>query len=177
MQRYPTPELAARLGEKRMKGFLASRSYCGRRSAAELLARLRAAPTGLADEAESEVKGEMVRALAAVLERLVGEIARLTGCIEQAVADLPDGQIVMSFPRAGRICAAGILAELGDIRERFPTADQLAAEAGASPVTHASGKSRGVVFRWACNHRRAPRSPASPTTPATPPPLHEPGLS
>ena len=95
----------------------------------------------------------MVRALAAVLERLVGEIAKLTSRIEQAVADLPDGQIVMSFPRAGRICAAAILAELGDVRARFPTADQLAAEAGASPVTHASGKSRGVVFRWACNHR------------------------
>ena len=59
----------------------------------------------------------------------------------------------MSFPRAGRICAAQILAELGDVRERFPTADQLAAEAGVCPVTHASGKSRGVVFRWACNHR------------------------
>ena len=153
VQRYPTPEAAARLGEKRMKGFLASHAYCGRRSPAELLARLRAAPTGLADEAESEAKGEMVRALAAVLARLVGEIAKLTARIEQAVADLPDGQIVMSFPRAGRICAAGILAELGDVRERFPTADQLAAEAGASPVTHASGKSRGVVFRWACNHR------------------------
>lgn len=59
----------------------------------------------------------------------------------------------MSFPRAGRICAAQILAELGDVRERVPTADQLAAEAGACPVTHASGKSSGVVFRGACNHR------------------------
>ena len=29
----------------------------------------------------------------------------------------------------------------------------LAAEAGMCPVTYASGKSRGVVFRWACNHR------------------------
>lgn len=153
VQRYPTPEAAARLGEKRMKAFLASHAYCGRRTPAELIARLRAAPTGLADEAESEAKGEIVRALAAVLERLVGEIARLTARIEQAVADLPDGRIVMSFPRAGRICAAAILAELGDVRARFPTADQLAAEAGASPVTHASGKSRGVVFRWACNHR------------------------
>lgn len=153
VQRYPTPEAAARLGEKRMKAFLASHAYSGRRTPAELLARLRAAPTGLADEAESEAKGEMVRALAAVLERLVGEIARLTGRIEQAVADSADGRIVMSFPRAGRICAAQILAELGNVRERFPTADQLAAEAGASPVTHASGKSRGVVFRWACNHR------------------------
>jgi transposase len=59
----------------------------------------------------------------------------------------------MSFPRAGRICAAQILAELGDVRARFQSEDQLAAEAGVSPVTHASGKSRGVVFRWACNHR------------------------
>jgi len=153
VQRYPTPETAARLGEKRMQAFLAGNSYCGRRAPAELLARLRAAPVGLAAEAEAEAKGEMVRALAAVLERLVGEIAKLAGRIEQAGADLPDGQIVMSFPRAGRICAAAILAELGDVRARFPTADQLAAEAGASPVTHASGKSRGVVFRWACNHR------------------------
>jgi len=153
IQRYPTPESAARLGEKRLKAFLAGQSYCGRRSPAELLARLRAAPTGLAGEAEAEAKGETVRALAAVLERLVAEIAKLTARIEHAVAESPDGQIVMSFPRAGRICAAQILAELGDVRERFPTADQLAAEAGASPVTHASGKSRAVVFRWACNHR------------------------
>jgi transposase len=153
VQRYPTPDSAARLGEKRLKAFLASQSYCGRRAPADLLARLRAAPAGLAGEAEAEAKGEMVRALAAVLERLVAEIAKLTARIEHTVAELPDGQVVMSFPRAGRICAAQILAELGDVRERFPTHDQLAAEAGASPVTHASGKSRGVVFRWACNHR------------------------
>lgn len=153
LQRYPTPESATRLGEKRVKAFLASNAYCGRRSPAELLARRRAAPTGLAAEAEAEAKGEMVGALAAVLERLVGEIAKLTSRIQNTVAELPDGQIVMSFPRTGRICAAQILAELGDVRQRFPSADYLAAEAGVCPVTHASGKSRGVVFRWACNHR------------------------
>jgi len=152
-QRYPTPKAVAHLGEKRMKAFLAGQSYCGRRSAAELLARLRAAPVGLAGEDEAEAKGEMVRALAAVPGRIVVEIARVSARIEHALAELPEGQIVMSFPRTGRICAAQILAELGDVRERFPTADQLAAEAGVSPVTHASGKSRGVIFRWACNHR------------------------
>ena len=153
LQRYPAPEAATRLGEKRLKAFLASRSYSGRRTPAELLARLRAAPTGCAGEAEADAKGEMVRALAAILDRLVSEIAKLTGRIEHAVAELSDGRIVMSFPRAGRICAAQILAELGDVRARFPTCDQLAAEAGVCPVTHASGKRRGVVFRWACNHR------------------------
>ena len=28
-----------------------------------------------------------------------------------------------------------------------------AAEAGVTPVTYASGKSKSVAFRWACNHR------------------------
>jgi len=37
--------------------------------------------------------------------------------------------------------------------QRFQTNDQLAAEAGVAPVTYASGKSRGVGFRWACNKR------------------------
>lgn len=151
VSRYPTPDSASRLGEKRLASFLAQHAYCGRRSPAELLVRLRAAPTGLAGDAEADARGELVRAMAAVLERIVTEIARLSSRIEHAVSQLPDGRIVMSFPRAGRICAAQILAELGDVRERFPTEEQLAAEAGVCPVTHASGKSRGVVFRWACN--------------------------
>ncbi|GGK55859.1 IS110 family transposase [Salinarimonas ramus] len=153
LARYPMPESAARLGEKRMAAFMAQARYSGRRSAAELLGRLRAAPTGLAGRDESEAKGEIVRALVLALERIVAAIRDLTARIEHDVAELPDGRIVMSFPRAGRINAAQILAEIGDDRERFQTADQLAAEAGVCPVTHASGKSRGVVFRWACNHR------------------------
>jgi transposase len=151
--RYPAPDSAGRLGEKRLAGFLAQHAYCGRRTPAELLARLRAAPNGLAGEAEADAKGEIARALANVLAGLVPEIAKLTARIEHAVAELPDGRIVMSFPRAGRVCAAQMLAELGDVRERFPTEGQLAAEAGVCPVTHASGKTRGVVFRWACNKR------------------------
>lgn len=153
VRRYPTPDSAARLGEKRLKAFLAQHRYSGRRSASELLDRLRRAPNGLAGDGETDAKGELVRALAGVLASLQAQIAQLSSRIEHAVAELPDGQIVMSFPRAGRLCAAQILAELGDVRERFPTEAQLAAEAGVCPVTHQSGKSRGVVFRWACNHR------------------------
>jgi transposase len=153
LRRYPTPDSAARLGEKRLAAFLAQHSYCGRRAPIELLARLRAAPEGRAGEAEADINGELVRALATILATLVAEIAKLTARLEHAVATLPDGQIVMSFPRDGRVCAAQILAELGDVRARFQTEQQLAAEAGVCPVTHASGKSRGVTFRWACNHR------------------------
>jgi transposase len=153
IERYPTPECAARLGPKRLAGFLAQHQYCGRRSPQALLERLYAAPQGRAAEAENEAKGELVRALARTLQTLIREIAKITSRIEHMVAELPDGKIVMSFPRTGRICAAQILAELGDVRERFQTEDQLAAEAGLAPVTYQSGKARGVGWRWACNKR------------------------
>lgn len=151
--RYPTPDSAARLGEKRLASFLAAHAYCGRRHPAELLARLRAAPDASTGAAEAEAKGEVARALAALLQALLAEIAKLSGRIAHEVQELPEGRIVMSFPRAGQICAAQITAELGDVRDRFPTEAQLAAEAGVAPVTMASGKSRGVTSRFACNKR------------------------
>jgi transposase len=153
IRRYPSPESAARLGEKRLAAFLAQHQYCGRRPASELLARLREAPVGLAGPLESEAKGELAQVLVTVLKRIVEQLATLSSRIEHEVAQLPEGKIVMSFPRAGRINAAQIVAELGVVRERFLSEDQLAAEAGICPVTHESGKSRGVTFRWACNHR------------------------
>jgi len=151
--RYPTPQSAAHLGEKRLAGFLAQHGYCGRRPVGTLLERLRSAAAGCSGELEAEAKGELVRSLAVILERLVAELAKLSARIEHTVANLADGQIIMSFPRSGRICAAQILAELGSVRERFPTETQLAAEAGVAPVTYQSGKHRSVVFRFACNHR------------------------
>jgi transposase len=164
---FPTPASADLLGEERMAEFMKSNAYCGRRSAVELLARLRAAPSGLAGPTEAQASGEMVSAQIRVLSPLVTAIARLTARIEGTVAELPDGKIIMSFPRAGQICAAQILVEKGDVRERYPSEDQLAAEAGVCPVTHASGKTRGVVFRRACNKNLRAAITALPTTPAT----------
>ena len=91
--------------------------------------------------------------LAAVLQTLLTQIKKISAAVEHAVAQLQAGQILMSFPRAGKINAAQILAELGDDPQRFLSEDQLAAEAGIAPVTHESGKSRGVCFRYACNKR------------------------
>ena len=53
VQRYPTPASAARCGEKRLATFLAQHRYCGRRSPAVLLERLRAAPDGHASSRPS----------------------------------------------------------------------------------------------------------------------------
>lgn len=153
LPRYPTPHSAARLGEKRLAQFLGQHAYCGRRPVAELLARLRTAPASQVGEAEAEASGEVVRALVAVLTPLVAHIQQLSAAITAALSQHPDGPLVQSLPRSGAINAAQILAELGDDRARFPTAEHFAAEGGVVPVTHASGKHHAVVFRWACNKR------------------------
>lgn len=153
VRRYPTAASAERLGEKRLASFLAQHRYCGRRTADELLQRLRAAPLPHIGELEAEAKGQLAAMLASILEQLVAKLQELTSRVEHDVAELPEGRIVMSLPRSGRVNAAQILAEVGDQRARFDSPEHLAAEAGVVPVTHASGKQRGVVFRWACNHR------------------------
>lgn len=153
IDRYPTPESASRLGQKRLAAFCAQHAYSGRRDVGELLDRLRQPPVSVAGELEMDAKGELARSLARTLAQLVQQIRLVSSRIEQQVADLDEGRLLMSFPRAGRICAAQILAELGTVRERFNSDDQLAAEAGVAPVTYASGKTKAVTFRWACNHR------------------------
>jgi transposase len=112
-----------------------------------------AAARGLAGPLASDAMAQVVASLVAILQQVIEQLGILTRRIERLVESLPDGQIIMSFPRAGRLCAAQILAELGDVRERFPGADRLFAEAGVVPVTYQSGKTKSVVFRWACNHR------------------------
>ena len=153
LQRYPCPAAAAHLNQSRLLRFCNSQHYSGRRSALELLARLQAAAAGLTGPLTSEAMAQVVRSLVRVLQPLAEQISELTRRTECFIESLPDGQIIMSFPRAGHVCAAQILAELGDVRERFSTVEQLAAEAGAVPVTYQSGKARSVTFRWACNHR------------------------
>jgi transposase len=150
---YPTPESAARLGEKRLQRFLQRHAYCGRRPAALLLERLRSAPVGATGELETETKGQLVRSHVSILRPLVEQIRELDGLIAAQLQQHPDGALVQSFPRTGTVNAAQILAELGDDRLRFSTHEQLAAEAGVAPVTHASGKHHAVVCRFACNKR------------------------
>lgn len=46
-----------------------------------------------------------------------------------------------------------MLAEMGEDRGRFPTADVLLAETGTASVTRSFGRSRTVRFRYAANKR------------------------
>jgi transposase len=153
LERYPSPADARALGEKRLSAFLARNGYSGRRSAAELLARLRSAAQGRAGELESEARRQVVLGLVAALRPLVEQIRLLTSEIRGLLEQHPDGEIFRSLFRdpSSVVTAAELLAEIGDRRERHPASDSLEAIAGQSPVAVESGKRKVASFRWACN--------------------------
>jgi transposase len=153
LERYPSPSDVRGLGEKRLAGFLTRNGYSGRKSAAELLARLRSAPQGRAGELESEARRAIVLALVAALKPLVEQIRLLTSEIRGLLDQHPDGEIFRSLFRDPKsvVTAAEMLAEIGDRRERHPSRDSLEAIAGQSPVAVESGKKKVATFRWACN--------------------------
>jgi transposase len=155
LERYPSPIDARALGEKRLAQWLARHHYSGRKRPTELLARLRAAPSGRAGELESDARRGIVLALVAALRPIVAQIRQLTSEIAHAVHVHPDGEIFLSLFRDpdSVVCAATLLAEIGDCRDRYPTAEQLAADAGMSPVAVESGRRKVACFRRGCDHR------------------------
>lgn len=73
--------------------------------------------------------------------------------IEGLLSRCPDGEIFLSFPAIGRVIAAELIGEIGEHRDRYPTAQAMLAEAGTAPVTLASGKVQRVKIRYACNRQ------------------------
>ena len=148
---YPTPERAARLGERRMQRFLERCSYTGRVPAAELVERLRA---NLMHASPGTTTGRAFSALHYV--ELVAQLVTIREAYDDQIALLlarhADAVIFRSFPGVGPVTAASLLAEIGEDRDRFPNAEALLAEAGLAPVTRRSGQTRRVRFRYAANH-------------------------
>jgi transposase len=153
LERYPTPESAAGLGERRMAAFLTRHRYCGRTPAAELLARLRAAPAGVAGGAEATARRDAVLAFVGVLRALNQAIRDLDRSVVARLGEHPDSKVFASLPRSGQINAAQMLACWGDCRDAYDGPEAVAALAGIVPVTRQSGKHAAVSFRWACNKR------------------------
>jgi transposase len=155
LKRYPTPVDARGLGEQRLAAFLKRHGYLGRKPADELLARLRGAAEGRTEESEMAARRQIVLALVSALEPIVTRISELTIQIRHALDAHPDGPTFRSRFVApdSWLCAATMLAEMGDCRDRYPSYRELAADGGQAPVAIESGKAKRAQFRWACDHR------------------------
>ena len=155
LARYPSPADARGLGERRMDAFLARHGYSGNKTGAQLIEALRNAPVGTAAGLEAEARRAIVLGLVGALLPIVSQIGELTKRIREGLAEHPDAEIFRPLFRDPKtaVCPATLIAELGDVRERYPTEAALAADAGMSPVAIESGKRRVALFRRACDLR------------------------
>lgn len=150
LERFPTADRAAWLSVRRWSAWLSSVGYCGRTPAQTLHERLSTAPAGTTGPA-GDTAAAVTAAFVATLRTITAQIDALAARITEQLDLHPDKLIFTSLPRSGTVRAARLLAEIGDARGRFPTADSLACLAGVAPSTRQSGKVRAVAFRWSAD--------------------------
>jgi len=151
---YPTHQAATKLTQARFAAFLRRIAYCGRKPVEELLARVHEAPAAGLKPAEADGRAVCVLGLLRAIEAVRREERELEAEIIERLDAHADAHIFTSLPRAGHgVRAAAMLAEIGDVRARFPDEESLAALAGVAPVTRASGKMHAVGFRYACDKK------------------------
>ena len=148
LDRFDCQDRADWLSPKRLAAWLASVGYCGRTDRAVLHARLTSAPRGAIGE-DGAAETHVTRALLTVLRTVSEQIKALSVQIDEQLTLHADAHIFTSLPRAGRVRAARLFAEIGACRARFPTPESLACLAGVAPSTRQSGKTRTIGFRWA----------------------------
>ncbi|PZF79403.1 IS110 family transposase [Jiangella anatolica] len=150
LTRFDTQDRADWLTLQRLGAWLSRQGYSGRTDPAVLHQRLLHATRGATGE-HATSQAHITHALVELLKTLVEQIKTLSTQIDRQLDEHADAHIFTSLPRAGRVRAARLLAEIGDCRAKFPTPESLTCLAGAAPSTRQSGKSRVAGFRWACD--------------------------
>lgn len=152
LDRYPTPETAAKLTAARLEAFCKRHGYSGRQPGSVLIERLRAAPT-TASRLGQPIITQLVGIQTQLIRALRATIRALDTAITNAVRNHPYALLIAGLPRIGTINLGQVVGEIGPMLERATTCAQLTAETGAAPVTKESGKHRTVHFRHAVNRR------------------------
>ena len=150
IERFTTQTQADWLSPKRLATWLSAVGYSGRTDPAVLHAKLLAAPRGIT-EPDAAVHTTTTLGYVAFLRVLNTQIALLEDNLAMQLTTHPDTHIYASLPRVKTLRTARLLAEIGDARGKFPTANSLAALAGVAPSTRQSGNIKAVTFRWGCN--------------------------
>jgi transposase len=154
LDRWPTATGARAVGRDGLETFLRHHGHCrpvaaAARIHAALQAEALAAPPHLAAASAGAIQLAARQLLLLHRQRAAWE-KRLRELLSGERAH-PDGEILLSLPGLDVRLAARVLGEIGDRRERFATPTALQSYAGTAPVTKASGRSRQVVMRVACN--------------------------
>lgn len=147
---YPTPQAAQQLSFAEFQAFCRQHRYPQPARLAACYARLQQPYAPVSADTVSLYQ-EQAQFLCAVLLVFWQAKQQAKRRLQQLFAQHPDAPIFASLPGAGDFLAPALLAQFGDVRLRFPSAANVQMLAGTCPVTIASGKTRFVRYRKACD--------------------------
>jgi len=151
LKQYPTPAHLSALKRRQFNRFATKQHHLSKQRCEELWEKLNK-PQLAVPEHVVRAKTQLLEVLIEQLRALIKAVKIYNHRVESFFASSPAAQFAKTLPggKSGTLVAA-IWAELGDAQGRWESSGHLQAEAGAVPVTKASGKSRVVHFRFACN--------------------------
>jgi len=147
---FPTPQALREAKPRELQKFLAAhRIGLSPRWQARITARGQG-PAWPCDEATVRAAAGFAASQAKLIKCLNQSLADSGAAIAALFAQHPDAPLFASLPSAGAKNGARLLALFGSDRERFQDAADIQALDGVVPLTKQSGKSKDVLFRWAC---------------------------
>jgi len=146
----PTPEQARELQAQEVEALLKQHRYPGARSAASRIVAQLQSPALQANQVTTRTKSRLMLAILDQLEPLLKQIAAYDEEIERLFFQHEDHERFLALPGAGTRLAPRLLAEIGDDRSRYPSAQSLQALAGTSPVLYQSGTYAKAHRRLGC---------------------------
>ena len=150
VETFPTPHDLVRAGPKRWQRFLHENKIWREATEERRLELFRRAEQLQGSPATVAAKSLLATSLVKMLRVLETQLEAYRARIEACFARHPDHDLFGSLPGAGGKLAPRLLAEIGDERTRFETAEGLQAYAGTAPLTIKSGQIEKHRIRFAC---------------------------
>jgi transposase len=151
LTQYPTPRALSELTRRKWNRFAKREHHLGEERCKELWEKL-SQPQLKIPEHVVRPKAQLLSVLVIQLKSLAEAVKNYSDKVESFFASMPAAEFVKTLPGGKSGTTVPMLwAELGDAKNRWESFRHLQAEAGGVPVTKASGKSRVVQFRFACN--------------------------
>lgn len=151
LQHYPTPGDLSELTGRKWNRFAKREHHLSEQRCKELWEKL-SQPQLKIPEHVVRTKAQLLLVLVIQLRSLAEAVKNYSDRVESFFASMAAAKFVKTLPGGKSGTTVPMLwAELGDAQSRWQSFRHLQAEAGGVPVTKASGKSRIVLFRFACN--------------------------
>jgi len=148
--RWPTLQAVQKVKAHVLRNFLRKHNCRSAERIEERIQQIGQAVPATNDAALLRVGVLCIQHSVRILQQFRQGIAEFDELIASTYRDHPDRPLMESFPGAGSALEPRLIAAVGTLRERFPSAQSLASYAGIAPVKAASGKSARTHWRFAC---------------------------